>query len=202
MPLLAANGSSIKTYGTRTLSLHFAFDTYKWDFVITDVSRPLLGADFLRSNSLLVDLKGRRLVDATTYHSVPLSPTRGSAPHLDASTNQYDLLLAEFPDITTPNFIHLPVKHGIEHFIITKGPPVHARVRRLPPDKLLSAKSGWNSWVLYVVHPAPGHHHYTWCRKLLEGGALVETTGTSTMPQYLTGTRYPTYRIFPLTSLA
>ena len=45
------------------------------------------------------------------------------------------------PDITTPNFIHSPVKHGIEHFIITKGPPVHARVRRLPPDKLLSAKS-------------------------------------------------------------
>ena len=68
MPLLAANGSSIKTYGTRTLSLHFAFDTYKWDFVIADVSRPLLGADFLRSNSLLVDLKrGGALYNELTY---------------------------------------------------------------------------------------------------------------------------------------
>jgi hypothetical protein len=44
-PLSAANGSSIKTYGTRTLSLHLATNTYmyQWDFVIPDVSRPLLG---------------------------------------------------------------------------------------------------------------------------------------------------------------
>ena len=51
-PLLAANSSSIRTYGTKRLSLHLASNTYQWDFVITDVTRPLLGADFLRSNSL------------------------------------------------------------------------------------------------------------------------------------------------------
>ena len=103
---------------------------YQWDFVIADVSRPLLGADFLHTNSLLVDLKGKRLMDAATYHSVPLQSTKVSAPHLDtisSSTDQYDLLLAEFPDITTPNFVQSPTKHGIEHFITTKGPPVHAR---------------------------------------------------------------------------
>ena len=91
-PLLAANGSSIGTYGTRTLSLHFASNTYQWKFVIAEVSRPLLGADFLRSNSLLVDVKGKRLVDAATYHSVPLSSTRVTPPRLDAissSTTQY-----------------------------------------------------------------------------------------------------------------
>ena len=54
--LLAANGSSIRTYGTSTLSLRFDSNTYEWNFVIADVSRPLLGADFLRSNSLLVNL--------------------------------------------------------------------------------------------------------------------------------------------------
>ena len=69
-------------------------------------------------------------------------------PHLDAissSTDQYDLLLAEFPDITTPNFVQSPTKHGIEHFITTKGPPVHARARRLPPDKLAAAKSEFDN---------------------------------------------------------
>ena len=146
-PLLAANGSSIGTYGTRTLSLHFASNSYQWKFVIAEVSRPLLGADFLRSNSLLVDVKGKRLVDAASYHSVPLSSTRVTAPRLDAissSTDQYDLL-AEFPDITTPNFIQSHTKHGVEHFITTKGPPVHARARRLSPDKLAAAKAEFNS---------------------------------------------------------
>ena len=143
-PLLAANGSSIRTYGTRRLSFHFASNTYHWNFIIADVTRPLLGADFLRSNSLLVDLKGKRLVDAATFHSAPLRPTTAPAPHLDAistSTNQYDMLLAEFPDIVTPNFVQSPTKHGIEHFITTRGPPVHARARRLPPEKLAAAKS-------------------------------------------------------------
>ena len=146
--LLAANGSSISTYGMRTLPLHFASNKYRWNFVIADVSRPLLGADFLRSNSLLVDLRGKRLVDAATFHSAPLTATRVSAPRLDAissSTDRYDLLLAEFPDITTPNFVQSQAKRGIEHFITTMGPPVHARARRLPPDKLAAAKAEFDS---------------------------------------------------------
>eukprot|EP00731_Ephydatia_muelleri_P032551 Em0024g95a len=57
-PLLsAANGTTIKTYGSRIVPLQFASKGYKWSFTIADVSRPLLGADFLRANSLLVDLK-------------------------------------------------------------------------------------------------------------------------------------------------
>lgn len=146
--LLAANGSPIRTYGTRTLSLHFACNTYRWKFVIADVSRPLLGADFLRSNSLLVDMQGKRLVDAASFLSVPLSPSGVSAPRLGAisrSTHQFDLLLTEFPDITAPNFVQSHPKHGIEHFITTTGPPVHARARRLAPDKLALAKAEFDS---------------------------------------------------------
>lgn len=141
-PLLAANGSSIKTYGMRTLSLHFASNTYQWNFVIADVSHPLLGANFLRSHSLLVDLHSKRLVDATTFHSIPINSTRGFAPRLDAicsSTDQYNLLLADFPDITTPNFVNSHPKHGIEHFITTKGSPVHTHARRLATSRQVSS---------------------------------------------------------------
>lgn len=70
-------------------------------------------------------------MDAATYHSIPLHSTRISVPHLDAissSTDQYDSLLTEFPDIVTPNFIQSPTKHGIEHFITTKGLPIHAEL--------------------------------------------------------------------------
>ena len=52
-PLLsAANGTTIKTYGSRIVPLQFASKGYQWSFTVADVSRPLLGADFLRSNSL------------------------------------------------------------------------------------------------------------------------------------------------------
>ena len=146
--LLAANGSSIKTYGSRTLFLHFASNKYQWTFTIAEVSHPLLGADFLHSNSLLVDLKGNRLVDAVTFFSTPLGPSNAQAPHLSAianSTDQYDTLLSAFPDIMTPNFTRAPVKHGVEHFIVTKGPPVHSHARRLPPDKLAATKAKFNN---------------------------------------------------------
>ena len=54
-------------FGIRTIPLRFALKQYRWDFIIAEVSRLLLGADFLRANSLLVDLKGKYLVDAETY---------------------------------------------------------------------------------------------------------------------------------------
>ena len=142
--LLAANGTSIRTFGTRNLPLHIVSNTYKWSFIIAEVTRPLLGADFLRANTLLVDIKGKRFVDTATYQSVPLSPTTTPALHLDAisgSTDPYDMLLATFPDITIPNFVQSPTKHSTQHFITTRGPPVHARAHRLPSDRLAAAKS-------------------------------------------------------------
>ena len=60
---------------------------------------------------------------------------RVDAPHLDAissSTDQYNLLLKDFPEITTPNFVQSPTKHNIEHFITTKGPPTYSHTRHLP----------------------------------------------------------------------
>ena len=42
---------------------------YVWQFIVADVTQPLLGADFLCSNTLMVDVKGQRLVDPTTYTS-------------------------------------------------------------------------------------------------------------------------------------
>ena len=111
-------------------SLNLDASIYTWEFTVAEVSCPLLGADFLHSNSLLVDLCGKQLVDATTYPSVPpkLPISTHLMPHLDAlssSVNQYNKLLVDFPDITTPNFIQSQNKHGVEHFIPISGPPVY-----------------------------------------------------------------------------
>ena len=46
----------------------------------------------------------------------------------------------EFPAILQPTFSCSSVPHGVKHYITTSGPPVHARARRLSPDKLAVAK--------------------------------------------------------------
>ena len=98
---------------------------YRWDFVIAEVSRPLLGADFLWANSLLVNLRGKRLVDAETYFSSLLCEAGTPALHLSTisqTRNEYDKLLANFPEIIQPNFSTMHTKHGVEHFVKTTSP--------------------------------------------------------------------------------
>lgn len=79
-PLLeAANGTPIRSYGKRTISLVFDGRCFPWDFVIADVTQPLLGADFLCAHNLMVDVKGQRLVDTKTFSSLPKSRGLGKA---------------------------------------------------------------------------------------------------------------------------
>ena len=44
--LHAANGSPIRTYGTRTLRLNFGGQDYEWPFIIANVEQPLLVRTF------------------------------------------------------------------------------------------------------------------------------------------------------------
>lgn len=129
--LTAANGSCIRTFGKRIISLHFNKCHFQWTFTVAEVSQPLLGADFLRAHSLLVDVKGQRLINPSDFTSINLhSITTAAPPHLDAiasADDEFAKLLAEFPEITTPAFDNPTPKHGVNLFIPTKGPPVHAR---------------------------------------------------------------------------
>ena len=154
---------------------------------MADVSRPLLGADFLRANALLVDLKSECLVDARTYHFVCIGKDRAIAPRLNAiatSANQFVRLLSEFPDITAPNFTQLPIKHGVEHFISTKGLPISARAHCLQTSyKWLELSSTtWKPWVSFAVQLGLGLPHYIWCPKHQVAGDLVGITGMSITP--------------------
>ena len=99
-------------------------------------------ADFLCSNTLMVDVKGQRLVDPTTYTSLPLQVTNASARgiHNVAHDNDFSALLTEFPDILTPTFSDPTARHGVVHYITTDGPPIHSRACRLPPEKLAIAR--------------------------------------------------------------
>lgn len=86
-PLTAINSSNIRTFGVRTIPLNFNSCCFKWTFTIADVSQPLLGADFLRAHSLLVDEKGQRLVNSETFESIALHHAELTALHLGSVTS-------------------------------------------------------------------------------------------------------------------
>jgi transposase InsO family protein len=139
--LVAANGTPIRTYGTRLVHLKFGTHCYKLNCIIANVTQPLLGADFLHAERLLIDLRNRRLVDGETFATISCAVLTGVPPCLNVMTNnEFAKILEGFPEITTPDFKQREMKHGVQHYIPTVGQPVYARPRRLPPDKLAIAK--------------------------------------------------------------
>ena len=141
--LSAANGTCIKTWGRRTITLVIGHKTYRHEFFIADVTRPILGADFFIAHALIIDLNGKRLISKNNS-SVLLESNNistGLAGLSLQNPNAYSELLQQFPELLTPHFDSPVNKHGVEHHIIANGPPVHARMRRLDPEKLTAAKA-------------------------------------------------------------
>lgn len=144
-PLIAANGSSIATWGQRTLPLAFGGQrTFSQDFYLADVTQPILGADFFINNHLAIDLRGRRLIDLdnnSTLAADTVDASRVTVAGLSTRPlNTFSRLLHEYQEILVPRFDSTVNKHGVEHHIETNGPPVHARARRLDASKLSAAK--------------------------------------------------------------
>lgn len=135
--LYAANNTEITTYGTSTVELDFGLQKpIRWTFVVCDVKQPILGADFLRTNKLLIDLYHRRLVDSSSNVSVFGSLVRDTDPiQTIHSTHPYHDILEKYPDITKSVSFREPAKHDVKHHIETTGPPVYARARPLPPER-------------------------------------------------------------------
>ena len=141
LALRAVIGSTIATFGTRSLTLDLGLrHTFRWIFVIADIHMLIIGADFLREHGLLVNMKHGRLMDTVT-----LLQTQGTISHivspspflpLQHNGTEYDALLAKFPSVIKPCVSPQPVRHSITHHIHTTGPPVHARAHRLQPDRL------------------------------------------------------------------
>ena len=57
-PLHAANGTKIKTYGSKSITLNLGLRRkIRWIFIIADMQQPIIGSDLLEKFDLLVDIK-------------------------------------------------------------------------------------------------------------------------------------------------
>ena len=162
LTLMAVNNTHIRTYGKRSLTLNLQLRrSLPWIFIIADVQKPILGADFLRHFGLLVDIQRHKLIDTSTHLQVQgilsSDPTPGTSIRSLSKdpTNPYLSLLSEFPALTQTHSPGTPAKHNIDHHIQTTGPPVSARPRRLPPDRLTVAKREFEHMLqLGIIRPS------------------------------------------------
>ena len=178
-----------------------------WIFVIADVNKPLLGADFLHHFHLSVDLNSRKLVDNTTHLSIcgvlaPSLSLKPSLPPLPHSPNNYSRLLTEYPQLTqTHSYLNQPPKHSVTHTIATNE-------SLLKQDALPLRDSTWRrgnfstcwTWGLFALPRALGLPHSTWSLKNLATGDPVGTIDASTMLLCQTGTLFPSSMLQPMLS--
>jgi cleavage and polyadenylation specificity factor subunit 1 len=134
----------------RTVPLRLGSRNFTWEFIIADVSTPLLGNDFLSANHLLVDPEHQRLVDNGIYSFLSLEEGGESmfiyAVSSASTSSRYDRLLDLFPEVFRAELRHTPgklPKHDIVYRIETKDAPIFAKFRRLSPEKLISAKKAF-----------------------------------------------------------
>lgn len=104
--LIAANGSSINTYGEANITLTFGRNRkFNWKFIVADVTESILGADFFKYYNLLVDLGKKRLIDRQTQTQV----NSLSIPEPFAT------IIQRFPNLSTIN-PRAPTNADTTHF--------------------------------------------------------------------------------------
>ena len=143
-PLIAANGTPIKSFGTSQIVLQLGLQKYTWRFIVAEVTQPILG-----SHSLLVDLANERLIRTDNMKMIKGSRSPHQSFHISSltSSNKFSSLLRNRPALTTPTFSCSLPKHGVQHRIPTTGFPVHSQARRLSPEKFKVSKEEFSTLV-------------------------------------------------------
>jgi hypothetical protein len=138
--LTGPDNKVIPAWGSVWLQLRFGCTTFAGDFVQAAVSKPILGVDFLARHKLLVDAASRGVLDAHSLKSLALpnipccrSPVAAAVGHIAPAVRE---LLTALPRIIGDGYARPQPWQGVEHIIETTGQPLHAKARRLAPDKL------------------------------------------------------------------
>lgn len=143
LKLYAANNVRINTYGEIRLTLDLGLRrSLTWNFCVADIPFAIIGADFLKHYRLSVSLHDRTLRDEVTSLAskgqVTKSPTF-KISRVNGSPN-FAHVFAEYPEVSRTIQDCAFTPRAVNHHVITTGPPVSERARRLPPDRLKIAK--------------------------------------------------------------
>ena len=148
-PLRGAGGSTIRCWGSSTRAVKFGGHDFSWPFLKAAVQFPLLGADFLRANKLLVDLDGEFMLQKSSDVKIPISTLSGAA--IFASVSSPSPPAPVVPDCTasaststssSPSHLlqaadrlHVPKSRCPVSQVIAEFPDVCNASKMLPPAK-------------------------------------------------------------------
>lgn len=141
--LTAANGTTINIYGSQLVAPNLGLRrSFPHPFLIGQVTKPILGADFLKKYGLLVDIKQGKLIDPNTGLYVKGNIYKGNipSPKFFLVESNFNAIIGEFPSLLTEADFTLPVKHSVVHHIVTNDHLPVSKPRRLNPVKLKAAK--------------------------------------------------------------
>lgn len=132
--LKAANGTTMKTYGTERIKLRLGNKYYRWTFLKADVTTPIIGIDFLRHHQLLVDPSTDSIIDKQTGETISCSSAATESLCLSLEiVDPICKLLESYPELTTDQNSFKEQKHDVVHYIRTVGGPIKAPVRHYNP---------------------------------------------------------------------
>ena len=108
-----------------------------WIFVIANVRRPILRADFLQHYELIVDVAHRKVSDAITQLTIQgvISTETSVSPSLLPKQvhNPCFTMLHDFPSVLKP-YNQQVITYMVTHHITTAGQPAHLPTCRLLPE--------------------------------------------------------------------
>lgn len=138
-----------ETINLETLNLGFRRD-FTWRFVIADVSKPIIRADFLSFYNLKVDIRNQRLLDGTTRLTIRAEVAECAIPEVNTvnrSSRYHDLLIQGAPG---------HIRHNTKHHIkTTQGSPVASRPRRQASENFMAAKKEFEAMLrLGIARPS------------------------------------------------
>ena len=190
----AANETMISTYGIKTLHLNLGLRrAFQWKFVVTDVAKPIIGADFLDHYGLLVDFKHRQLLDRPTSLK---STGRIAAEELNsikaiASDSPYHQLLAEYPDLVRSTAIPRKSKHDVHFINTTPRPSTYCKPRMLSAEMYKIAREEFED-LMRQGYIRPSKSQWASALHMVEKGERMEalqklsrsklTNGTGPLP--------------------
>ena len=140
--LHAANGSTILTYGTKTMNINIGLGiVYEAEFIIADVTQAIIGADFLARHNITVNMKAGRIES----ENKAINCVRQTPPAVYSVLNTDDprviKLLSTYPSLSKVPDVYPEPKHDFVHRIPTKnGELPYCRPRNLPPKMLKIAR--------------------------------------------------------------
>ncbi len=206
--LSAANGTEIETTGVHEVILDFKLPKkYVWNFIVAKIKNPILGADFLKQNNLLVDLARKRLIDGSTLCSTLGRITENADPtsiHLIATNilmnERIGELLKKFPSLAKPpQYLEKP-PHEVVHHIETDGPPVYGKSRRLQSSIECQVREEFRKMVeVGICRPSKSQ----WASPLVvvKGKGQIRLAGDYRLLNHRTvPDRYPLPNLFDCTS--